>query len=109
MRKINGFIALALASAGAVLGSPAALADFQGAAVPTSVTVLYCDNNPRIVVTFADSSQNVWYPANQSDQSKEFLSVAMAAKTTGQSLFYYGSGTRTLTAYCLSTTAAQVF
>ena len=94
----------------AFMFSSAALADFQGSAVPTSVDVLYCDSNPRILVQFADATQNVWFPANQGDQSKEFLSVAIAAKTTGQNLYFYGAGSGTVTsAYCLNIPARQIY
>lgn len=108
MIQRSGLAVLALACAVGALFSRPARADFEGAGVPTSVKVLYCDYNPRIVVQFADATQNVWFPANSGDQSKEFLSVAMAAKAAGQNFYYYGQGTPTLTTYCISVSARQV-
>jgi hypothetical protein len=100
-------LALSTIAAGALVSQPAR-ADFEGSGVPIAVKVLYCDYNPRIVVEFSDTTQNVWYPANSGDQSKEFLSVAMAAKTAGQNFYYYGQGVPTLTTYCISVSARQV-
>src|SRR5690242_14758338 len=110
MTNIMRFFSFALVLAGGALFSAPALADFQGAAVPTSVDVLYCDSNPRILVQFADSTQNIWYPANLGDQSKAFLTMAITAKTSGQNLYYYGSGAGTTTSsYCLAISARQVY
>ena len=89
--------------------SVSASASFEESNVPVSVKVLYCDTNPRILVQFSDSTKNVWYPANAADQSKAFLATALAAKTAGQKLYYYGTGDATaLTTYCITASARQV-
>jgi hypothetical protein len=101
---------LVSALAGCALFSGPARADFEGSDVPIAVKVLYCDYNPRIVVQFADATKNVWYPANSGDQSKEFLSAALAAKVAGQGFYYFGTGDGTnITTYCISVAARPVF
>lgn len=49
-------------------------AAFEGIEVPKAVQVLPCDNNPRILVVFSDPAKNIWYPFNDGDNSKAFLS-----------------------------------
>ena len=89
--------------------STSAFSSFEEANVPTAVKVLYCDNNSRILVQFSDPSKNVWYPANNGDPSKAFLATALAAKASGQKLYYYGLGDpAALTSYCISASARQV-
>ena len=84
-------------------------AAFEEANVPVAVKVLYCDNNPRIVVQFDDSTKNIWFPANLGEQSNQFLALATAAKTSSQKLYYYGLGSpEDLTSYCISVSARQV-
>jgi hypothetical protein len=86
-----------------------ALAAFEESNVPIAVKTLYCDASPRILVQFADPSKNVWYPANAADQSKAFLAIALAAKASGQKLYYYGTGDPTvLTSYCVGVSARRV-
>jgi len=48
----------------------------------------------------------IWYPANQSDKSAAFLSVATAAKVSSQKLYFYGTDT-TESSYCTSGTTAR--
>src|SRR5579871_3736540 len=108
--KLEAPLAIGLAVISGAMFSPSAMADFSNQLVPIAVTAMYCDSNPRIVVEFSDSSQNVWYPANLGTQSTEFYATAMAAKTAGQNFFFYGAESgATPTSYCLSTTARQVY
>lgn len=72
---------------------------FQETNVPTGVFHLSCDGSPRIVVTFAGGVNSIWYPANGTF-SQEFLSVALAAKTSSSGMYYYG-GDDTTSSYCV--------
>jgi hypothetical protein len=100
----NGMMGLVLASS-----ASQAFASFEEWTVPVAVKTLYCDSSPRIVVQFADSAKNIWYPANLGDQSKAFLATAMAAKLSGKNLYYFGSGDASAaTVYCISVAARRV-
>ncbi len=84
-------------------------AAFDGNEVPKTVQVLPCDSNPRILVIFNDPAKNIWYPFNDGDNSKAFLSVALAAKAANAPMYFLGSGSATdLTSYCNSHTARRV-
>lgn len=110
MIKLPRASAKSLLSAACLMLSSSSFGAFEGSNVPISVKVLYCDNNSRIVVQFADASKNVWYPANAGDQSKAFLATALAAKASSQKLYYYGSGDPSAaTTYCLNISARQVY
>jgi hypothetical protein len=102
VRRNSTLVTKALAGAClALIGCEASAAVFQGWEVPIQVRTAWCDSNPRIFVEFADSSKNIWYPANSGDSSKFFLSTALAAKVSGQKMYFLGSD-ETVTSYCIT-------
>ena len=102
VRRNATHLTKALAGAGlALIGCEASAAVFQGWEVPIQVRTAWCDSSPRILVEFADSTKNIWYPANAGDSSKFFLSTALAAKVSGQKMYFLGSD-ETVTFYCIS-------
>jgi hypothetical protein len=106
-KSLHACFASVLAATCLTFSSPV-FADFEEALVPIAVKTLYCDYNPRIVVQFADASKNIWYPANLGDQSKAFLSTALAAKVVSQRLYFLGVGDpASLTTYCINVSARQ--
>lgn len=89
-----------IASVGTLVAAETPAANFEGSLVPIRVRTAMCDSNPRILVEFADTSKNVWYPANLGDSSKYFLATALAAKVSGQELYFLGVDD-TATFYCV--------
>ncbi len=75
-------------------------APFEEVTVPTAIYHLTCDASPRIVVQFSGGIESIWFPANGAF-SKEFLSTALAAKTSNSAMYYYGADNVT-TPYCIS-------
>jgi hypothetical protein len=69
--------------------------------VPVQVRTAMCNSFPRIMVEFADASKNIWYPANAGESSKYFLATALAAKTSGQRMYFLGIDD-TVTSYCVT-------
>ena len=86
---------------GALTAGQASAATFEGADVPVQVRTAMCDSSPRIIVEFAISSRNIWYPANAGDSSKYFFATAMAAKVAGQKMYFLGTDD-TATSYCVT-------
>lgn len=89
-----------------LIAGQASAVNFEEALVPIQVRTAMCDSNPRIFVEFADSSKNIWYPANAGESSKYFLATALAAKVSGQKMYFLGTDS-TATFYCI-TSARQV-
>ena len=81
-------------------------AGFSGGLKPIAYKTIICDGNPRILVQFADATQNIWYSAN-SEHSDSFLSAALAATSANLEFWFMGSDD-TATAYCIGGTARQV-
>lgn len=78
-----------------------AQAAFEGTGIPKAVYHIACDGAPRIVVSFKDGVESVWYPANGA-YADHFLSVALSAQASSSEFYYFGNGTNASTAYCVS-------
>lgn len=103
--KVKAFMAVCAA----LIAGEASAVTFEGSEVPIQVRTAMCDSNPRILVEFADSSKNIWYPANEGDSSKYFLATALAAKVAGQTMYFLGLNDA-VTFYCVASgRRVQVF
>jgi hypothetical protein len=89
-----------VAACATLITCEASAASFEEWAVPIQVYTAMCNEYPRIVVEFADSTKNIWYPAYAGESAKFFLATALAAKVSGEKMYFLGTDdTRTL--YCV--------